>query len=638
MATFTNNSNNGNNNTSSTSMNNNNITGPLRGGNVREEDDDDDNSISDRQEDHDTSASQIGSSSAMKNNFMMSAMDSETTMYSCGQNSYGELGHQHTQERYTPERVDYLVGRNIVEVAAGNEHTAVLTDTGDVFTCGYNDSGQCGVGTTGRVTSLRRVETFHNKDIVSVNSSNGCEHLMCLDGDGHVYSCGYNARGQLGHGNKQQVTLPTLVQGLFNYRVTKIACSYYHTIIATDQDDVFSFGRNDFGQLGIGTQEEMLTPERVPFFRDKGSILSMACGQYHTLVSVAGGGAFAFGKNDYGQLGIESHEPRHVPELVAGPVGEEIIKHLACGYYHTCAITVEEIVYTFGRNDYGQLGLGHQNNSRTPSQVTLLDDQSIIDITCGCYHSVALSRRGMVFTFGRNNHGQLGLGDKADVYIPQIVSDLRAFNITLVAAGFYHTIFVAGGESNEMKSSHKSLSNDLKKLLNNQARSDVTFIVEDRPIYAHRCIIMSRCEPLERMLDGPMRESQQSEIVLHEQLYEVFLALLEYIYTDKVEGLDPHSVRLEFALDLLALADQYLLDPLKNMCEKSIYKSIDVDNVAYMLGTADARQAKELRKRCFDFIMRHFGKVIGTQSFTELPKHLLEEVLFAASKRGVYVR
>ena len=98
------------------------------------------------------------------------------------------------------------------------------------------------------------------------------------------------------------------------------------------------------------------------------------------------------------------------------------------------------------------------------------------------------------------------------------------------------------------------------------------------------------------------------------------------------------QVRLEFALDLLALADQYLLDPLKNMCEKSIYKSIDIDNVAYMLGTADARQAKDLQKRCFDFIMKHFGKVIGTQSFTELPKHLLEEVLFAASKRGVYVR
>ena len=78
----------------------------------------------------------------------------------------------------------------------------------------------------------------------------------------------------------------------------------------------------------------------------------------------------------------------------------------------------------------------------------------------------------------------------------------------------------------------------MRRLLNNEARSDVTFIVEGKPIFAHRCIIMSRCEPLERMLDGPMRESQQSEIVLKEQTFEVFLALLEYIYTDTVEGLD----------------------------------------------------------------------------------------------------
>ena len=470
----------------------------------------------------------------------------ETIVFSCGQNAYGELGHQHTQERFTPEAVEFLNGRQIVEVSAGNEHTAVLTDTGDVFTCGYNDSGQCGVGTTGRVPALRRVETFHNKNIVSVNSSNGCEHLMCLDDDGHVYSCGYNARGQLGHGNKQQVTLPTLVQGLFSYRVTKIACSYYHTIVATDQDDVFSFGRNDFGQLGIGSQEEMLSPVRVPFFRDKGSILSMACGQYHSLVSVTGGGCYAFGKNDYGQLGIVSHEPRHVPEQLAGTVGEEIIKQIACGYYHTCIITVEEMVYTFGRNDYGQLGLGHQNNTRTPSHVTLLDDHSIIDITCGCYHSVAMSRTGKVFTFGRNNHGQLGLGNKLDVHIPQLVTDLSQYNIALVAAGFYHTIFVARGVSSNRKSSQKSLSTDLRRLLNNEARSDVTFIVEGKPIFAHRCIIMSRCEPLERMLDGPMRESQQSEIVLKEQTFEVFLALLEYIYTDTVEGLDPRNVSITY--------------------------------------------------------------------------------------------
>jgi RCC1 and BTB domain-containing protein len=567
-------------------------------------------------------------------------LDSETFMYTCGQNSYGELGHQHTEERFFPEKVEFMVGRSIVRVAAGNEHTAVLTDTGEVFTCGYNDSGQCGIGTVGRVNMLRRVDALEGKGVVNLVSSNGCEHLVAVTEDGQVYSCGYNARGQLGHGSKQQVTVPRLVESLAQRRVLKVACSYYHTILATDADEIFACGRNDFGQLGVGTREETLRPEPVPFFQGKGAVLSLACGQYHTLVSTSQGGVYAFGKNDYGQLGIESHEPRHVPHLVAEPLADAVVTHLACGYYHTCAVTSDEVVYTFGRNDYGQLGLGHHNNSRTPSRVTVLDNASVIDITCGCYHSIALSRKGVVYSFGRNNHGQLGLGDTTDAYVPQIVGGLSGQFIAHVAAGFYHTIFLAGANPNVIGAtkSEKTLAFDLKKLLNNPARSDVTFIVNGQPIYAHRCIIMSRCEPLERMLDGPMRESQQNEIVLHEQIYDVYLALLEYLYTDRVEGLDPKSVQLEFALDLLAVADQYLLDPLKRMCEKAIHKSIDVDNVAYMLATADARQAHELRKKCFDFIMRHFGKVIGTKSFTELSKELLEEILFAASKRGVYVR
>ena len=125
-------------------------------------------------------------------------MDSETFMYTCGQNSYGELGQRHTEERFFPEKVDFMVGRNIVCVAAGNEHTAVLTDTGEVFTCGYNDSGQCGVGTVGRVNVLRRVEALEGKGVVKLVSSNGCEHLIAVTEDGQAYSCGYNARGQLG--------------------------------------------------------------------------------------------------------------------------------------------------------------------------------------------------------------------------------------------------------------------------------------------------------------------------------------------------------------------------------------------------------------------------------------------------------
>ena len=85
------------------------------------------------------------------------------------------------------------------------------------------------------------------------------------------------------------------------------------------------------------------------------------------------------------------------------------------------------------------------------------------------------------------------------------------------------------------------------------------------------------------------------------------------------------------------MADQYLVEALKRKCEVSIQKSITVENVALMLTTADQRAAPALRKRCFEFVMVHFGEVLGTQTFTDLPPALLREVCTKASARGVRV-
>jgi len=119
----------------------------------------------------------------------------------------------------------------------------------------------------------------------------------------------------------------------------------------------------------------------------------------------------------------------------------------------------------------------------------------------------------------------------------------------------------------------------------------------------------------------------------------VFLAFLEYLYTDEVEAMASKTspVYIDFALDLLAVADQFLVDALKRKCEIAIKRSISVSNVSFMLQTADERQALALRKKCFDFVLVNFGDVIGTPSFSQLPQQLLQEVLFAASRRGVNI-
>ena len=101
-----------------------------------------------------------------------------------------------------------------------------------------------------------------------------------------------------------------------------------------------------------------------------------------------------------------------------------------------------------------------------------------------------------------------------------------------VAAGFYHSIVLANPVM------RNPLVEDFRSLLNNPELSDVAFLVEGKKLYAHRCILMARCEPLDRMLNGPMREASEQVIQLGEDTtYQCFYSLLEYLYTEQVEAL-----------------------------------------------------------------------------------------------------
>lgn len=138
----------------------------------------------------------------------------------------------------------------------------------------------------------------------------------------------------------------------------------------------------------------------------------------------------------------------------------------------------------------------------------------------------------------------------------------------------------------------------------------MTFIIEGKKLYAHRCILMARCEPLERMVNGPMREGFELSISIEDTSYQCFYSLLEYLYTEQVEALQQFEVELNFALDLLSLADQYLLEHLKRKCEEAIQKSIRIEDVCLMLNIAVSRGANNLKKKCLNFIMSNFSKII----------------------------
>jgi RCC1 and BTB domain-containing protein len=349
-------------------------------------------------------------------------------------------------------------GKEIVHVAAGNEHSVVLTDSGDVYTAGYNDNGQCGQGSTGRVSQLTLIDKLREfGPLMQVHAYNGCEHTLAVTEDGKLVSFGYNYRGQLGHGNTTSESVPKIVRTLEHKRVCLVSCSYYHSVVACDSGELYTFGRNDFGQLGHGDTNDKKIPIRVEAL-DGEVMASVACGQYHTIVSTTRGQVFTFGKNDYGQLGLESGENHRRPTLVRGTLEAEHCTLLRCGYYHTIVLCAGGRVFAFGRNDYGQLGLGHTTQRVFgPQLISELENKGITKVAAGCYHTVAVTETGAMYVFGRNNHGQLGTGDTTEKHTPTLVDTFVGKRISMVAAGFYHSIILTGGvdeQSDQKQESH----------------------------------------------------------------------------------------------------------------------------------------------------------------------------------------
>lgn len=172
-----------------------------------------------------------------------------------------------------------------------------------------------------------------------------------------------------------------------------------------------------------------------------------------------------------------------------------------------------------------------------------------------------------------------------------------------------------------------SLIPDLRSCLNEERFSDVTFLVEGQPVYAHKFLCSTRCSYFRAMFEGQMKESQEKTVPIHNVSYGVFLAFLEYLYTDEVE------ISLGLAMDLFVAADQFGVERLKRLCEKKILVSITVESAARILQAAHKHHALGLRQSCMDFILRNFDAVSKTAAFEETGRTNVELVFEILKRR-----
>lgn len=357
------------------------------------------------------------------------ALKSDGTVWAWGANSKGQLGlgDGTITERSTPVRVSGLT--NVYFVAAGAEHSLAVKTDGTAWTWGANVYGQLGDGTTVNRSIPVRVQGLSG--VVSVIAAGGIDHSLLMTASGDVWAWGANYAGQLGDGTTTDRRTPVKVTNLAG--VVAFSAGGAHSLAVTSDGKAWAWGTNIWGQLGDGSTTLFRSaPVQITGLP---SVADVAASLAHSLALLQDGTVRAWGSNEYGQLGIGSNEviDHSVPIPVPGLSG---VTDVSAGPLHTVALTQDGTVWTWGTNVGGQLGDGTYTDRTSSARVNGLTD--IAAVGAGRFHTIALKRNGTVWAWGANGYGQLGDGTTTDRSTPVQVVDLTG--VTAVAAGHFYNL------------------------------------------------------------------------------------------------------------------------------------------------------------------------------------------------------
>ena len=230
-------------------------------------------------------------------------------------------------------------------------------------------------------------------------------------------------------------------------KVIKIASGSYHNLVLTSKGEVYSFGSNNESQCGFDNNTDpIFIPTLIngtgvtkgnsyDFYNPKlGKIKDIACGKYHSLILNEDGTVFSFGRNLYGECGYFSNfdgpfkngnkwRPYKIKD--SNNFKNKNFISIACGAYHNLLLSENKTVFTFGYNQFGQLGKNINNNNHIPYEI---QDFIIEKIACGYSHSIIIDINGVVRSFGDNRNGQLGTNRHIDLINEQVIQQ-GAFGI-----------------------------------------------------------------------------------------------------------------------------------------------------------------------------------------------------------------
>eukprot|EP00475_Leptophrys_vorax_P023127 TRINITY_DN3153_c0_g1_i1.p1 TRINITY_DN3153_c0_g1~~TRINITY_DN3153_c0_g1_i1.p1 ORF type:complete len:528 (+),score=150.97 TRINITY_DN3153_c0_g1_i1:104-1687(+) len=327
-------------------------------------------------------------------------------------------------------------------VGAGWAHTILRDVHGRLHSVGTGSNGRLGLGSTVDITSFTEIKELENVSSFAVADN----HNVALSG-GKVYTWGDGTWSKLGHDDVDDKLVPAVVKAFEGIEIVQVAAGGYHSLAVSSSGELFAWGWGKGGRLGVPPSPEIETdstwveplPKSVKF-PDGVKIVKAAAGQSSSAAISSEGHLYTWGSGRWGALGLGLSEDDQILPVIVESLKNEQVVDISIGDSHMIVFTKSNKVYTWGRNDYGQLGRTEQKQDGVPAEVVFPEGGVTAFVAAGKSHSLAVVG-GTLFSWGNNSAGQLGQGSTGKEKVPRPVA-LPASPIVCVSAGWSHTLAV----------------------------------------------------------------------------------------------------------------------------------------------------------------------------------------------------